>query len=225
MKGDKLIEIFKLGNIVVPIYLFKNYKKFSLELDQFIFLIYLYNLGNHIVFDPSKFSNDLGFSLSEVMSYIGILSDNNLIKVDVINNDKGVMEEVIVMDNFYNKLSNITAQEVNSVSKVDNSNIFELIEKEFGRTISPFEYEIIKAWLESNITEELIKEALKEASFSGVSNLRYIDKILYEWGKLGIKNSEDLIKNKNKHKKKNTDEIDSDIDMDIVDWKWYDDEE
>ena len=49
--------------------------------------------------------------------------------------------------------------------------------------LSPMEYEIIKAWLDNDMSEELIKEALKEATFNGVSNLRYIDKILYEWGK------------------------------------------
>ena len=35
-------------------------------------------------------------------------------------------------------------------------------------------------------------DSVKEAVFNGVSNLRYIDKILYEWGKAGIKNVNDV---------------------------------
>ena len=64
-------------------------------------------------------------------------------------------------------------KETNDASKSD---IFEVIQKEFGRTISPIEYEIIKAWIESGINQDVIKEAVKEATFNGVSNLRYIDK-------------------------------------------------
>ena len=60
------------------------------------------------------------------------------------------------------------------------------------------EYEIIKAWLE-DYDEETIKLAVKEASFNGVSNLRYIDKILHEWQKKGIKNEQDIINDRKKH--------------------------
>ena len=122
------------------------------------------------------------------MELVGALTDKGFIKVDVVKNDKGVMEEVVLLDDFYEKISLLLMEEVNedNNNKVDNSSIFELIEKEFGRTLSPIEYEIIKSWLEHQMSEELIREAVKEATFNGVSNLRYIDKILYEWGKAGI---------------------------------------
>ena len=45
MKSSKLIEIFKQGNMVIPLYLLQHYKDFKLKLDEFIFLMYLYNLG------------------------------------------------------------------------------------------------------------------------------------------------------------------------------------
>ena len=50
--------------------------------------------------------------------------------------------------------------------------------------------------------EELIKEALKEATYNGVSNLRYIDKIIYEWTKKGFKTVEDVINNRMKRDNK-----------------------
>ena len=53
LKSSKLIELLKDGNMVVPMYLLKNYKKLNLELDEFIFLMYLYNKGNRFVFDPN----------------------------------------------------------------------------------------------------------------------------------------------------------------------------
>ena len=71
-----------------------------------------------------------------------------------------------------------------------------MFEKEFGRTLSPIEYELINGSLDNEFSEELVKAALKEAVYNGVSNLRYIDKILYEWKKKGIKTPEDVEKNK-----------------------------
>ena len=108
---------------------------------------------------------------------------------------------------------------------VTDSDIYSTIEKEFGRTLSPMEYEIIKAWLDSNTSEEIIKEAVKEAAFNGVSNLRYIDKILFEWGKAGVKTPQDIENIRKKRKKKEESEEEKDIDMDIVDWNWFDEDE
>ena len=73
------------------------------------------------------------------------------------------------------------------------------------------------------MSEDLIKEAIKEATFNGVSNLRYIDKILYEWGKLGIKTVKDVENNRKKRNKAK--EAEADVDMDIVDWNWFDEDE
>ena len=224
MKSAKLIDIFRQGHIVIPLFLLQHYKELKLEINEFIFLMYLYSLSNKFVFDPLKFSAELNLTTKDVMNYIGILSDKNFISVDVMKNEKGLMEEVVLLDNFYKKLSLITMDEVNQVSRSENSNIFEIVEKEFGRTLSPIEYEIIKAWLDNGMDEELIKEAIKEATYNGVSNLRYIDKILYEWGKNGIKTVSDVVDNRKKRAKAREKET-SDVDIDeIVDWDWFDDE-
>ena len=94
-------------------------------------------------------------------------------------------------------------------------NVFSMIEQEFGKTLSPMEYEIIKAWLESNKSVELISCALKESVMNGVPNLRYMDKVLYEWEKKGIKTKEDvdnLISNR--RKKEETKKVD------VFDYDW-----
>ena len=216
MKSENLVDILKTGNVVIPIYFLKNYKKFDLKIDEFVFLMYLVNLKDN-VFNPKMIGEELNIKNTEVLNYISILSDKKLVNIDSKKSDK-IITDIINLDGFYNKLGIIVRDEINDVD-VDNSSVFELIEKEFGRTLSSMEYEIIKAWLNNNISEELIKEALKEAVFNGVSNLRYIDKILYEWNKLGIKNKEDVLKNKKKHNDKNEDKVDIDID-----WNWFDED-
>lgn len=224
MKSSKLIDIFKQGNMVIPLYFLQHYKDFKLNLEEFIFLMYLYNLGNKFIFDPGKFGNDLNIELMDVMNYVSVLTDKHFMRVEVLKNEKGLMEEVVILDEFYNKLSMITIDEVNNTSNSEDSNVFEIIEKEFGRTLSPIEYEIIKAWLDSGFSEELIKEAIKEATMNNVSNLRYIDKILFEWSKAGIKTGQDVEKNRKK-RNENRDKQDENIDMDIIDYNWFDDDE
>lgn len=223
MKSSELINVFKDGNIVIPVYFLKKIKEFKLEMDEFIFLMYLYNLGNKFVFNPSKFSSDLEIDLGKVMEYVDTLTNKKFIRVEVLKNDKGLMEEVVILDDFYSKLSLMFMDSANKSSKSEDSNIFEIIEKEFGRTLSPIEYEIIKAWLDNNMDEDLIKEAIKEATFNGVSNLRYIDKILYEWGKKGITTVKAVEENRKQRNKKKDE--DSDVDLDMVDWNWFDEDE
>lgn len=225
--NKSLCKVFSEGNISIPIYFIKNYKKFNLGLDEFLFLMYLYNLGDNVLFNPGEFSDKLNVNLTEIMNYVGSLTDKGLIRVEVIKNDKGYMEEMIILDDFYNKLSLVIMDDVNeSKSDSSKSDVFEIIEKEFGRTLSPIEIEIIKTWLDNNFSEDLIKEALKEATFNGVSNLRYIDKILYEWAKSGI-NTVEAVEEKRKKRKASTKSIDkdSDIDLDTIEWNWFDEDE
>lgn len=220
MKNKKVIQIFQDGNMVIPLYLLKNYKKLGLELDSFVFLMYLYHLGNKQPFDPNYFSEELNIDISSIMKFISNLTEKNLIQVKVIKNEKGYTEEVILLDDFYQKLS-FQLMETASQEDSSESEIFAIIEKEFGRTLSPMEFEIIKAWLQDGISEELIEEALKEATFNGVSSLRYIDKILFEWKKIGIQNKKDV---EEKRKKRKESKKEEELDLDIVDWNWFDEE-
>lgn len=223
LKNSNIADVFRDRNMVVPLFLLKNYKKFNIEMKEFIFLMYLYNLGDKTVFNPNQFSKELNIDLSEIMNMIGILTDKALIRVEVLKNDKGLMEEVILLEDFFNKVTYITVDEFSKRNDNENSSIFSIIENEFARTLSSMEIEIIHAWLDHHFSEELIKEALKEAVFNGVSNLKYIDKILYEWEKNGVKTIQDVEERRKKFQKSK--EKESDIDLEIVDWDWFEEDE
>lgn len=223
MKSSKLVNMLKKGNFVVPLYLFQLRDKFNISFNEFIFLIYLTNLGDKIIFNPSSLSNNLNMTLEDILSYIDTLTDKGYISIEVIKNDKNIMEEYIILDMFYDKLTNIMIGDINQekIEEEKNSNVFEVIEKEFARPLTSIEYEIINAWIEDGTKEELILEAIKEAVFSGVCNLRYIDKILYEWGKKGFKTAQDVEKNrisfKEQQEKKEK--------LELFEYDWFEDGE
>lgn len=219
MKKDKMINLLKEKNIIIPIYIYKLYPQLNIDLETFMFLMYLYNSGDKIIFDAHKISEEFGVTLEKVLSYVDKLSNNKLINFCIIKNDKGISEEYISLEYFYEKLSLLLMDSNSNDTDNNSKTIFELIEREFGRVLSPMEYEIIKAWTENNISNELIEEAVKEAIFNGVTNLRYIDKILYEWQKKGIKNKHDVEENRQRFKKEKPEK------MEVFEYNWLEDDE
>lgn len=60
-------------------------------------------------------------------------------------------------------------------------NIYEVFEKELGRTLSPVEFSLIDEWIANGISEEECIDALHEAINKNKTSLKFIDKILLQW--------------------------------------------
>lgn len=193
-------------NFIIPNYVIKNYEKLGLEGLDFIMLIYFINQRSNVTFDVNKIAMDLNLDSSKVLEIINSLNEKNYISIEMKKNN-GVIEEYISTDLFYNKISSMLMENVSNDKETD---LYSVFEKEFGRTLSPTEFTSINNWIENGISEELIKEALKEAILSGVHNIRYIDTILFNWTKKGYKKPEDV-----KRKKDDTEEI-----IEVYDYDW-----
>lgn len=207
---EKVINLIKDNNLVVPKLLLYNYKKLNINETELVILIYLIN-EKDLTFNPKKISSDLGIELEDVMNNFESLISKNLIKID---NKKinGVRTELVNLDELYLKMSYLIMDE----EEKKESTIYDLFEEKFGRTLSPMEYTIIGGWLELGYSEEIIKLALDEAVYNGVYKLNYIDKILYEWDRKGIKNKEDKLKNDTNYKKNHNEK------KEVVDYDWLD---
>lgn len=222
MKYGKLINVVKNGNIVIPLYIYKYFSKLNIDYESFIFLMFLYSKGNKIVFDINSLSKEFFCDNKKIMEYIGVLQKGKLIEIKVIKNEKNIMEEYISLDFFYDKISlcivNDSIDEENK--SIEKESIFTILEKEFGRSLSAIEIEIVKAWQENKYSDEIIKEAIKESVMNGVPSLRYIDKILYTWSSKGIKTIEEVEKNRRNFRKKEENKK-----VDVFEYDWIDDDE
>lgn len=214
---DKLINTIKDRQYVVSGILLKNYKQLNITSDELLLLIYLTNTENLGLFNPVEIAGALNIDKKEVMLLISQLVSKKILSLQVIKNDQGKMEEHISLNDLFNKLTNMLMDDNDSK---EDSSLFGTFEKEFGRTISPMEYEIINSWMANDLKEELILEALKEAIYNGVTNLRYIDKILFEWKKKGFKTVDEVRKNNQEFKNKNNSKT-----KDIFEYNWLDEEE
>ncbi len=185
--NDNIIELIKEKPLYIPNILFKNYKKLNITESELILLIYF--LNNEVCFDPKMISKTLDISLEVLMDLITSLTGKGII--NLVMTKGRIKEEYIELEGLYKKLFFTVIKD----EKEDSSNLYDIFEKEFGRTLSPMDFEII-SMMEKDYSEELILLALKEAVFNGASNLKYIDKILFNWNKKGIKNKDDVIKDK-----------------------------
>lgn len=74
----------------------------------------------------------------------------------------------------------------------DDDNITKTFEKEFGRTASPSEIELLESFEEDGMPTKLICEAIKRARIHGVPTVKYIKGTLNNWLAANIKTLEAL---------------------------------
>lgn len=159
----------------------------KLTLEEFILLIYFEDTIDKTL-NVEMIKNATSLSETTILTAFNSLMSKHFIDMQTNKDIDGRRKEEISLNPFYQKIAEKKQVEEKQLEKID---IFECFEKEFGRPISSMEYEIIGAWIEKGFQEEMILEALKEAVYNGVTSLRYIDKILYEWQKKGYRSLKD----------------------------------
>lgn len=92
--------------------------------------------------------------------------------------------------------------EENSIEEYIGQNkqdtLYDFLQKELGRTLSSTEIEKVKEW-EDN---ELTRYAVKTAILNGAYTINYIDAIIYNWQKLGIKSVSQAQEETKRHRDK-----------------------
>lgn len=87
-------------------------------------------------------------------------------------------------NNIYNNIDNIyTEDNINN-----KETLYSVIERNFGRTLSPIEYEEISKWQDNDITRYAIKEAVLRRAL----NVKYINAIINDCEAKGIKTIKDI---------------------------------
>lgn len=205
-----LENFIKQKDYVLKIRLFDIVRNYNLTVEEFILLIFFVN-QDIPTFDVELITNITKVPVNKILDSFTSLSNKGLVSINVIKNNN-IVSESVNLDNLYKSMVDDVQIDY---KKEESLNIFSTFEKEFSRTLSPMEYEIINDWLSKNISEELILGALKEAIYNGVANLRYIDKIIYEWSKKGFKSMRDV----NNHLSSKSSNV-----SDIKEYNWLDEE-
>lgn len=203
----------KNQRLIIESKFIKDTLKYNLNLNEFLFLVYFDNAFD-LTFDVKLISSVLNISEDKIIEAYSSLLEKQIIKVETKKNKDGKLEETISLEPLYQAS---LMQEKKQEQKKEKEDIFSTFEKEFGRTLSGTDYEIINAWIDKGFSPEIINAALKEAVYNGVNSFRYIDKILFEWGKKGFKNVEDIKKH---YQNNDNDEIPS-FETQVLNFEWF----
>ena len=169
---------FTTKDFIINSNIIKCISELDITLTEFLLILYFINFSCSLDMDDIK--NKLGLSDTQIFESFNSLVNKKYIEMKVENKGEEVIE-TIKLDPLYDRLA------LNKKIENNSEDLYALYEKELGRTLSSFEYEMINKWKEMGVSEEIIKGALKEAILNGVTSFKYIDKIVYEWSKNGIK--------------------------------------
>ena len=167
---------FLKKDFIINTNIVKTISNLDINIKEFMLLLYFININNSL--DLKNIKDKIGLNDEDILNTYSSLLTKKLISVSLVKTN-GLSSEEINLDMFYDKLI------MNTKTEEVSTDIYSKFESEFGRVLSPIEYETINRWLSSGVKEDLILSALKEAVVSGACNLRYIDKIIYSWTKKG----------------------------------------
>ena len=214
--GDTIVKLYQKQNFVIGEDILKTIKKNNL--DEALLIIYFVGNNNHPILDIEEIKTKFGMEELAIMQAFASITNKDLIKIRMEKNREGKVEEVIDLTPFFESI----AMDMGEVEKKKNDeDIFDLFESQLARPLSPIEFDLINKWLDRGESRELITSALNEAVYNGTFTLRYIDAILSEWAKKGLKTAKEVniyIKQRRKPKeRKNQDFLN-------FDFNWLEDE-
>ncbi|WP_010284121.1 DnaD domain-containing protein [Bacillus timonensis] len=194
MKMDKLVDLFEQGSISIPKMLMSSYRHLQLNEEEMMVLFHILTFMDSGNFFPTpiEISNRMSITEEKCMEILRQLIQRGYLEINEGNDENRVIYEKYSLRPLWEKMLQLLVQqnmnEEKEIEKQQEKDLYSIFEQEFGRPLSPFECESLAMWLDQDHHDPtIIKAALREAVMSGKLNFRYIDRILFEWKKNGIR--------------------------------------
>ena len=194
MEKKMLIEFLTNGTVTIPSLLLQHYAGLGINEQETMILIHL----NHFIQEGNRFPTPeqlaarMTLSQPECTNILRRLVQLGFLKIDH-DSSSHIYSERYSLDLLWDRLiSHCLLKDKGQTQREEEENLYTIFEKEFGRPLSPIECETLAMWMDQDHhTPRLIIGALREAVISGKLNFRYIDRILFDWQKNGIKTLEE----------------------------------
>ncbi|EBB6229705.1 DnaD domain-containing protein [Listeria innocua] len=186
------------GQVTLPQVLVKNYAAIGLNENELVLLLQIQSFAAEAEFFPSMemLTDRTTLRLEDTIKTMDSLLKKGVVAIEQSKDNSLMISEQYNLEPLWGKLvafyENVEADNRQDQEVEQQTNLYSLFEAEFGRPLSPMEAEMLSAWVDQDRTSpDLIKEALKEAVISQKLNFRYIDRILLNWSKQGVKTIDD----------------------------------
>ncbi|KUO96832.1 hypothetical protein ATW55_08465 [Ferroacidibacillus organovorans] len=187
---DQALSALEQRHVNFPYELLKTYNALGLsDIDMMVIIhILSYQQIDHAFPDLDRLAERMSLTADEIAVTIQRL---------IVEGHIQYVERMISIRPLLERMIGMHQEEEASLA------IFTRFEQEFGRLLSPLEYEQITRWLnEDGYKEWLIIEALRESVLSGVFNFRYVDTILRGWARANIKSEKQLSEYRKTYRKR-----------------------
>jgi len=192
MKSISIQQIL-LNQVQIPTKLLVNYKLLGLNEQDVMVILQIHRFSQEQVDfpTPAQIATHLTVSEEECANILRKLIQQGLLAIDELKNEQNQLSEAYSLNPLWEKLFQDHDENTKGNEEELIGHTFILFEQEFGRPITPFEIEMINTWIDvDEIAPELIKAGLRESVLMGKLNFTYIDRILRDWKKKGIKTVE-----------------------------------
>ncbi|RHW45973.1 DNA replication protein DnaD [Bombilactobacillus bombi] len=192
-------SVVNAGSTSINNLLIQHFQDLKFTSEEFVLFVNLKMFQELGIKFPStaQLTHNTGFSAAQIYQLTQSLIDKKLIKIQSQTSENHKFQDYYDLSPVYEALQNL--QESSKPAQKDDAaqTIFQKIEVEFGRPLSPIERQTIQEWLtQDNYSPEIINLALKEAVLNQVYSLKYIDRILINWEKQHITTAAQLQNNK-----------------------------
>lgn len=206
--GGFFQALFLSGSIAIPKFLFDHYTELGITDREMILIIHIMSETNAINQEniEEQISKKMGIPVEEFMTTVKNLKERRLLQVNNNWHEKGFSNhhkydisglidqlfELWGIDQFKLIEKGNERDGINIPNDFSLAKLTALFERELGRPLTGLECEHIEKWLLASYSEELIVEALRRGVSAGIRNFRYLDSILREWEKKGIKTKSEV---------------------------------
>ncbi|UTR08490.1 DnaD domain-containing protein [Alkalihalobacillus sp. LMS6] len=196
--------------VTVPHLLLEHYTRLNINETELVLLIQIQRLidsGDSFP-TPQTLSEQMTLSVEDCAEKIGQLVRKRLLLIKNSRDEEtNMMYEYCSLEPLWmlliQHLETKESEKHGNKAAEQEGQLFQQFEQEFARPLSPIEVETISMWIDQDThTIALIQAALKEAVISGKLNFRYIDRILFEWQRNGIKTVEQAHAHSERFRKK-----------------------
>ena len=165
--------------------LLEYYKKLRLTENDLAVILMIDHLleQKNVLITPDLLSIRMNLKMAEIDKIMVSLIDNGFLDYDLTKKVKVSLKPLKkeLYKVFQDSLVKEHENAYNEKKAASLKNIYEVFEKELGRTLSPLEFSLIGEWVDQGFTDETIINALKEALSKGKKTLKSVDKILLQW--------------------------------------------
>lgn len=182
------------GETTISNLLLQNYSKLGLDTNEFMLWLQLYaahQTGEDFP-DLTVIAQNMGSTTEKIYRSLNSLMDKEFVSLETALDESGRQSDRYNLFPAFEKLAVLKEQQrFEDEEKNDlaaQKKMLRSFEQEFGRPLSPIEYQKIGYWLnDDQYTPALIELALQEAVLNQAYNFKYIETVLQSWEKKNIR--------------------------------------